>query len=506
MGAPLVSLRRGAVSLLVLLAVAGCGGGGDDPGPSTKAQATTAVAMLKGIPQAGARLGAANAPAKLTLYTSLTELNTAFVRSDLPKLLTRFVKPGLLQIDLVTVDRDTTVEDPSGSRQLARVAQSAGRSDHLWDFYVAFETYYDGTYTPGQARSALERISGITPDDVLKDARSKDVSTLVQAARKEGAKVPGVLPSFMLRGPNGASQSIGGDCLDCLTPRVARALGDTPAAPLTSGADAKVKANLRSIQGLPQDGITLGKLRAPATLSIYLVPGPATEALFARELPTIVRRWVRPGRLRVQIRFEPPRGRADAKSATAASRLATSAGVDDHLWNFLAALGARTAGKPLGPKVLSAALGDVSGIDVAKVRSRAGSADVIGAIARGVGRAREIGVKKVPAFVFDSRTANNERLDGSCPDCLIRSIAKALAAKPKPKPKAQPKRKSTPAPVVVRAPAATARPVTPVRTATPRPAPARTRVPTPATPQPTSPPKIPPKPQKTPPPKIPIKP
>ncbi len=187
-----------------------------------------------------------------------------------------------------------------------------------------------------------------------------------------------------------------------------------------------VRRNLEVVAGLPQDGITLGKVDAKATLTVFASLDASNQGFFSRDLPVIVKRWVRSGKLRVQLRTvtKDVDATSDGDAASGAA-LATAAGVDDHLWEFVASLTARYLGYT-DDDLLTAALRDVPGIDPAAVRAAAKSARVVQAVKRADARASNIGSATFPAYVFDSDRQTNVRLDASCPRCLVRSLEKVM--------------------------------------------------------------------------------
>ena len=153
--------------------------------PESKAdKVRSALSMLEGVPQDGYTLGRPDAPATLTMYASLTDLNLGFPRSDLPALLERYVRPGKLKIEMRTVTTpalQTLADDPDAAH-LAQIAQAAGLQDRLWDFYVAFGTLYTGTFSSDQEEEALRLAPSIDAKRIAADADSSRVADAIGRA------------------------------------------------------------------------------------------------------------------------------------------------------------------------------------------------------------------------------------------------------------------------------------------------------------------------------------
>lgn len=205
----------------------------------------------------------------------------------------------------------------------------------------------------------------------------------------------------------------------------------------STGAD--VAANLKTISGLPQDGITLGDLDAPATLTVYDSLDSFNRGFFLSDLPELVEGYVRDGRVNIQVRtltgFDT--GQTLDAGGTDAARLAQGVGVQDHLWDFYGALSARYIGT-IDTGVLNAALADVQGIDAGQAQADARGQDVREAIDRANEQASDEGVTDLPSYTL-TRGEDGEpmQLDGSCQGCLARSLERALGgpeASPTPTP------------------------------------------------------------------------
>jgi protein-disulfide isomerase len=94
---------------------------------------------------------------------------------------------------------------------------------------------------------------------------------------------------------------------------------ETPA-PRGSGAPTDAQAVERLYKGIPQDGIHLGDPNAPATLvEIADLQCPFCAEYATGAMPSVVEDYVRPGRLRYELRFRSFIGRDSVRAAGAAA-------------------------------------------------------------------------------------------------------------------------------------------------------------------------------------------
>lgn len=103
--------------------------------------------------------------------------------------------------------------------------------------------------------------------------------------------------------------------------------------PATDGA--QVQRGVKAIEGIQQDGFTLGDPQAPWTLSIISSPTSYELDGLISELPELARRFVRPGQLKLQMRTptKGPYGVNGEEREVAGALIA--AGLQNHYWDML---------------------------------------------------------------------------------------------------------------------------------------------------------------------------
>lgn len=193
-----------AIVIAVVLIVVGTGG--SDSGTttvSTSASGSTTKALFAGIAQQGDTLGAASAPATLTVYE---DPQCPFCRQwnvdTLPSVLDTFVRSGRVKL----VYHGIVVIGPNSVDGL-RAIYAAGAQNKLWSFADALYMHQgaenSGWITPGVIRTAATE-AGANGDAILSRAKSPAVLTPLKAADKDSItdKVRGT-PSFVLQKPLG---------------------------------------------------------------------------------------------------------------------------------------------------------------------------------------------------------------------------------------------------------------------------------------------------------------
>jgi protein-disulfide isomerase len=145
------------------------------------------------------------------------------------------------------------------------------------------------------------------------------------------------------------------------------------------------------LQAIPQRGTSLGHANAPVTLVEFTELRCRTCGRYDREvLPTLVDRYVRPGKLRLERRVIALNGRDSlegaAWAAAAARQNALYQFVDKYFW-----------GNPDGGAAFVEPAANEAGLDVERARRYAGSRRVRAALRRTSAQARSAGIE-VPAF------------------------------------------------------------------------------------------------------------
>ncbi len=176
---------------------------------------------------------------------------------------------------------------------------------------------------------------------------------------------------------------------------------DAPADPVTETA-----AVSTAFDGIPQDGRTLGAANAPATLTEFADLQCPFCADYARDvLPAVVERYVRTGRIRLELKLLAFVGEDSLRGG----RMAAAAAGQDRLWPFVDAFYRNQGPENSGyaDDAFLQRIGTAAGLDVnAALRDRGAShaADWLVAAQRDADR---MGVRGTPAFMLrraDGRT------------------------------------------------------------------------------------------------------
>jgi protein-disulfide isomerase len=146
------------------------------------------------------------------------------------------------------------------------------------------------------------------------------------------------------------------------------------------------------LSGIPQHGTSLGQPRAPATMVEFtdLRCRPCEDFEYD-VLPTLVKRYVRPGRLRLELRVIGLGG----KDSLEAAAWAAAAAKQDRLYQFVEAF-FRGQGQPGESSPVRVAAR--AGLDVPRARRYALSRKVKAALARTTDQARSSGITAPPKF------------------------------------------------------------------------------------------------------------
>jgi protein-disulfide isomerase len=167
-----------------------------------------------------------------------------------------------------------------------------------------------------------------------------------------------------------------------------------------SGNDAPppTTAPVVDLGGIPQSGISLGSPSAKVTLIEYAdLQCPVCRAYTESVFPTIVNRYVRTGRVRMEFRGLAFIGDDSLK----ALRYAQAAGLQDRLWQMQEALYRNQGGENSGwvTEDLARELGaEIDGLDVEQMLTDTESDEVAARIGQAQTQATAAGVPGTPTF------------------------------------------------------------------------------------------------------------
>lgn len=159
----------------------------------------------------------------------------------------------------------------------------------------------------------------------------------------------------------------------------------------------------RLLEGIPQHDLDLGSPDAPVTLVEFADPQCPFCGDWARQtLPVLVRKYVRPGKLKIQFRGLHFLG-SDSETAL---RAVLAAGSQNKLWQVLENLYERQGQENSGwvTQALLREIGDaVPGLDAKQMLADSGSAPITKQLNETTQLAQAIGVNSTPSF-FAART------------------------------------------------------------------------------------------------------
>ena len=176
--------------------------------------------------------------------------------------------------------------------------------------------------------------------------------------------------------------------------------------------------------GIPQDGEWLGRPGAPVTVEEYVdLQCPFCAVFAARDLPAVVRDYVRPGSVRMRLRLLTFLG----PDSLEAGRLAAATGLQDRQWDFVEGFYARQGAENSG-YVTEDFLRDVAagaGIDVGAAFARRDDPRAAAQLRGAAEAARRGAVRATPMFRVGSRgggvrTVGADDLRAAIDDALAR--------------------------------------------------------------------------------------
>jgi protein-disulfide isomerase len=194
--------------------------------------------------------------------------------------------------------------------------------------------------------------------------------------------------------------------------------------PLPGAADV-----VRTFNGIRQSGQVLGAPAAPVTLIEYIdLQCPSCRLFETQVMPSIVERYVRPGRVKVEARPVAIIG----DDSRLGQRAALAAGLQNHLFDFSQLLysvqGAENSGW-LDETAVRSAAASIPGLDGQALVGGRGSARVKAAVAQIETQARDDGVSGTPTVLVARKGARPvEVTPGYIPsvDALAAALDRAL--------------------------------------------------------------------------------
>ncbi|MCW2964362.1 MAG: hypothetical protein JWO17_1614 [Actinomycetia bacterium] len=203
--------------------------------------------------------------------------------------------------------------------------------------------------------------------------------------------------------------------------------GNKKTATPTTNATATTAAPSRSLAGIPQQGTTLGKASAPATMIVYEDPQcPYCRSWNASTLPTVVDQYVRTGKLKVEYRGVVIIGPDSVRGL----RAIYAAAQQNKGWSFADALyshqGVENSGWITNGVILAAA--QEAGADGQAILAGMGSSKVSAALVKAQKEATADQLRGTPTFIIVRPPAKSQQLTvaGLDPASFVPSLAAAL--------------------------------------------------------------------------------
>jgi protein-disulfide isomerase len=204
-----------AVAVVVVAIVISTSGGSADT-PTGLATGTTAdqasadvSTLLRGIPEAGSRLGRPDAPVSMDYFGDLQcPVCRDFTLGALPRVISDYVRPGKLKITYKSLQTATPDATVFRTQQVAALA--AGKQDRMWPFIELFYRQQgaegSGYVTEAYLKSLASQVTGLKLPTWMGDrgdaALQQEVADDAGDAAKVGASGT---PTLIITGPKGTT-------------------------------------------------------------------------------------------------------------------------------------------------------------------------------------------------------------------------------------------------------------------------------------------------------------
>ena len=165
--------------------------------------------------------------------------------------------------------------------------------------------------------------------------------------------------------------------------------------------------------GIPQQGIVLGRPNAPVTMTEFAdLQCPFCREYTAQVLPTLVRDYVRTGKVKMVFRDLAFLG----DDSVTAGRAAAAAGAQSKMWQFIDAFYADQGDENSGyvtDDFIRGIAQKVPGLDVARLMSDRGKPFTLQQIQQARTEGHRVGVSSTPTFFLQRGNGPQKRIDFS---------------------------------------------------------------------------------------------
>ena len=189
------------------------------------------------------------------------------------------------------------------------------------------------------------------------------------------------------------------------------------------GSGGGTPAVLSQLDGIPQSGITLGSPRAPVTIVEFAdLQCPFCAEYERNVLPTLIDRYVRTGKVRLQLRLL----RFLGPDSDRLARVAAAASTKDRMWQFVALAYDRQGAENSGYATQDFVNNLVADAGLGKLDAGAAAERQV---RQSEQAARTLGVESTPSFLIGRTGGRMERFQPSdlTPDAFVPRIEQELS-------------------------------------------------------------------------------